>query len=68
MLEYLLLQSKTPRHLRNNGLVRSFTTGRYCPVWTIGTIITIMITRSEDKGGLLGKVANVAQGKLKHNF
>ncbi len=30
------------------------------PLWTIGTIVTIVITNSEDKGGLLGKVTSIA--------
>lgn len=30
------------------------------PLWTIGTIMTIIITRSEDKGGIIGKAAHVA--------
>lgn len=34
-------------------------------LWTIGTIITVLMIRAEDKGGMLGKVASVAQGKMK---
>jgi hypothetical protein len=32
--------------------------------WTIGVIALVMITRAEDKGGLLDKVAGMAQGKI----
>jgi hypothetical protein len=35
------------------------------PLWTVGTIITIVITRSEDKGGIIGKVTSVAGNTLK---
>ncbi len=31
------------------------------PMWSIGTIITIIITRSEDKGGIIGQAANMAK-------
>lgn len=34
------------------------------PELTIGVIITIILTHSEDKGGLLGKVANVAKNPI----
>jgi hypothetical protein len=34
------------------------------PLWTIGTLGTILITRSEDKGGLLGKAASLASPVL----
>lgn len=33
--------------------------------WTIGIIALVLITRAEDKGGLLGKAASVAQRKIK---
>jgi hypothetical protein len=33
--------------------------------WTIGIIILVLMTRAEDKGGTLGKLANAAQGKIK---
>ena len=35
------------------------------PELTLGVLITIILTRSEDKGGLLGKAADMAQGKIK---
>jgi hypothetical protein len=33
--------------------------------WTIGIIALILITRAEDKGGMLGKAAGMVQGKIK---
>lgn len=32
--------------------------------WTIGTIVTIVMTRSEDKGGIISKATGVIQGKI----
>lgn len=29
------------------------------PLWTIGTIAIVIISRSEDKGGIIGKAANI---------
>lgn len=34
--------------------------------WTFGTIATIIITRSEDKGGIISKAASAAEGNLKN--
>lgn len=31
------------------------------PMWTLGTVITIIITRSEDKGGIIGKATAIAK-------
>jgi hypothetical protein len=33
--------------------------------WTIGIIVLVLMTKAEDKGGMLGKVASAAQGKMK---
>ena len=33
------------------------------PELTLGIIAIVLITRDEDKGGLLGKAVSVAQGK-----
>jgi hypothetical protein len=30
------------------------------PLWTLGTIAIVIISRSEDKGGLIGKASNIA--------
>ncbi|HEY4515963.1 MAG TPA: hypothetical protein VJH67_02120 [Candidatus Paceibacterota bacterium] len=35
------------------------------PILTTGTILLVLITRSEDRGGIIGKVASKAQGTLK---
>jgi hypothetical protein len=35
------------------------------PELTLGVLTIVLITRSEDKGGLLGKAAGMAQGKIK---
>ena len=35
------------------------------PELTLGVIITILLTRSEDKGGLLSKATNITQEKIK---
>ncbi len=35
-------------------------------IWTIGTILMVIIVKAEDKGGALGKVAGAAQNKLTH--
>jgi hypothetical protein len=35
------------------------------PELTIGILAIVLITRSEDKGGMLGKAAGMAQGKIK---
>lgn len=32
--------------------------------WTIGTIVTIIMTRSEDKGGIISKATGFVQGKI----
>ena len=37
------------------------------PELTIGVIATILLTRSEDKGGLLSKATNITQGKIRPN-
>mgnify|MGYP001612238810 FL=1 len=34
-------------------------------LWTAGTIITVIMIRSEDKGGMMGKVVSLAEGKIK---
>ena len=34
-------------------------------IWTAGIIILVLMTRAEDKGGVLGKIASAAQGKIK---
>lgn len=34
-------------------------------LWTAGTIVAVLMVRSEDKGGTLGKAANLAEGKIK---
>lgn len=34
-------------------------------LWTIGTIVIVLMVRAEDRGGFLGKAANMAQGKIK---
>ncbi|OHA94131.1 MAG: hypothetical protein A3E02_02005 [Candidatus Zambryskibacteria bacterium RIFCSPHIGHO2_12_FULL_38_34] len=34
-------------------------------LWTIGTIAAVLMVRSEDKGGIIGKAANMTQGKIK---
>jgi hypothetical protein len=34
-------------------------------LWTIGIILLVVMTRSEDKGGVLGKVANTATSAMK---
>lgn len=35
-------------------------------VWTIGITALVIMTRAEDKGGLLGKAATIAQGKVNY--
>ncbi|MFA6269664.1 MAG: hypothetical protein WC657_00425 [Candidatus Paceibacterota bacterium] len=35
-------------------------------LWTIGTIITVLMIRAEDKGGVLGKAVGIAQTKLQY--
>jgi hypothetical protein len=35
------------------------------PELTLGILAIVLITRSEDKGGLLGKAAGMTQGKIK---
>ena len=35
------------------------------PELTLGVLVIVLTTRSEDKGGLLGKAASMAQGKTK---
>src|SRR3989344_4151220 len=32
---------------------------------TLGVVVTILLTRSEDKGGLLSKATSITQGKIK---
>lgn len=34
-------------------------------LWTIGTIVVVVMIRSEDKGNLLGKAVNIIEGKIK---
>lgn len=34
-------------------------------IWTIGTLVMVIIVRAEDKGGIIGKAASVAEGGLK---
>lgn len=34
-------------------------------LWTIGTITTVLMIRSEDKGGIISKAANIVPGKTK---
>jgi hypothetical protein len=33
-------------------------------LWTIGMILTVYLTWAEDKGGIIGKATNIAQGKF----
>ncbi len=35
------------------------------PELTLGVVVTILLTRSEDKGGLLSKATSITQGKIK---
>lgn len=34
-------------------------------IWTIGIATLVVITRSEDRGGIIGKAAEAMQGKIK---
>lgn len=37
----------------------------FLPVFTLGILAVVLMTMAEDKGGMLGKAAGLAQGKLK---
>lgn len=58
--------TKSPKKLASMGIsaiIEVFFS--FLPAFTAGIAATIFITRAEDKGGALGKVVSMAQGKLK---